>query len=99
MAGLGIRKRKDGSVELMTDVPERHTFASRMVQRELEGGLMSVQVTLHTTDADYVYGLESFEVVGERDDGTPVYNFTGMECVLLKKTSKKRKKDDEEVTS
>lgn len=82
-SSLQIRKKRDGTVAIQGDLPDEHTFSSRWIAREL-GGLVTVKLTVHTTDGDEEYDLEGFDYHLDADgkpvvddDGTDRANFTG----------------------
>lgn len=68
---LGVRKRKDGTVEagrwdpeasrvIAGDYPRQHRFSTRWVTQHLVEGLVSVtpeRLTLHLTDGDVAYRI------------------------------------------
>lgn len=76
---LVLRKRKDGTVHPMKELPDSHEFSARWIDRAVGSGLVSVRITLHLGDEDKEYEFTGFPVVGEKD-GEPVFNFTGWQC-------------------
>jgi hypothetical protein len=85
-SSVTIRKRRDGTVSFEGELPERHTFAARFINREL-GDLVDVRVTVRTSDQEATYRLVGFEphldaegnpLLG--DDGEPKLNLSGWVC-------------------
>lgn len=72
---LILRKKRDGTTIVEGEFPDRHTFPARWVEREL-GDLVSVTITVKTTQGNKEYDFKGFERI-ERDDGTDMPNFTG----------------------
>lgn len=92
---LVLRRSRDGGVRVEGgNVPDPHTLSARFIQREIESGLVSVQVTLNVEGGPLVYelsGFEPFEGVTD-DDGNPKLNFTAWKVRLAKRP--KRAKED-----
>lgn len=84
MASLVLRKRRDGSREIVGEAPELHTFSARWIEREL-GDLVHVAITVRADGGDVIYELEGFEPVLGPDgkqmtdaQGLPAFNWTGL---------------------
>ncbi|MEV0149099.1 MULTISPECIES: hypothetical protein [unclassified Nonomuraea] len=79
-----LRRNRDGSVRMAGSLPDEHTLSARFIQRELDAGLVSVQVTLHLEGGPITYELDGFEPFdGATDgDGEPKLNFTAWRCRL-----------------
>lgn len=76
---LVLRRSRGGGVRVEGgNAPAEHTLSARFIQREIESGLVSVQVTLSVEGEPVVYEMEGFEPFeGVTDaDGAPKLNFT-----------------------
>jgi hypothetical protein len=71
---LVLRRRTDGTVGVVGDAPDTHTFATSFIQRALEAGYVRVTVEVATDDGGTVYELDA---IGD-EDGTP--NATAWQC-------------------
>ena len=76
-SSITIRKRRDGSVTITGELPERHTFASRFLHRELESGLVRMQIVIDVDGKPVVYDVEGFELVLDADENPVVDEQTG----------------------
>lgn len=76
MPSLIIRKRRDGTVVLDGSLPDDHSFPSRFLHREIQTGMVEVEIRVKTTDETLVYQATGFEIA-EDADGNPVYEANG----------------------
>jgi len=81
---LVLRRREDGSVSVVGDSPDEHTFATSFIQRGIEAGTVHVVLTLDTADGPLEYELAA---IGDAD-GTP--NATSWQCTRVAASSKKK---------
>lgn len=82
---LVLRRRQDGSISVVGDAPDEHTFATSFIQRGLEAGYVHVTLTVDTDDGGMEYGLTA---IGD-EDGTQ--NATSWQCTKVAKSSSKKK--------
>jgi hypothetical protein len=82
---LVLRKRTDGTMSVVGDAPDEHTFATSFVQRGLEDGTVRVRLTVETADGPLEYDLAA---IGD-PDGTP--NATSWQCAKVEQAKPKRK--------
>lgn len=83
---LVLRRNRDGGVRVEGGhAPDPHTFSARFIEREIESGLASVQVTLNVEGGPVVYELVGFEPFEDAVDaeGKQKLNFTAWQCRLL----------------
>lgn len=83
---LVLRRSRGGGVRVEGgNVPNPHTMSARFIQREIESGLVRVQVTLDVEGGSLVYELTGFEPFEDAvdADGNPKLNFTAWRCRLV----------------
>lgn len=49
---LQVRRRADGSTEIVGDLPDEHELGPRSIARWLEMGLATVEIHLHPSEGD-----------------------------------------------
>lgn len=91
---LVLRRSRDGAVRVEGgNLPDPHTLSARFIQREIESGLVSVQVTLNVEGGPVTYemvGFEPFEDAVDAD-GNPKLNFTAWSLRLAEQPKRKTK--------
>lgn len=91
---LVLRRSRDGGVRVEGgNAPTEHTLSARFIQREIESGLVSVQVTLHVEGELVVYEMAGFEPFEDAvdADGKPKLNFTAWKVCLVKSSKRQAK--------
>lgn len=92
---LVLRRGRDGGVRVEGgSLPDSHTLSARFVQREIESGLVSVQVTLNVEGGPVVYEMTGFEPFEDAvdGDGNAKLNFTAWQMRLVEQSKPKRSK-------
>lgn len=80
---LVLRRSRGGGVRVEGGrAPNPHTLSARFIAREIESGLVRVQVTLDVEGGPLTYELVGFE---DHEPGKP--NFTAWRCRLVEEAA------------